>query len=146
MAEKDLWATMRDKVKFFGHFERIENMVGAGRPDVNFCVRGVEGNIELKQRNTWPARPNTVVEVDHFTSKQRTWIRTRLSAGGRVYVLMEVMRPRPEYLLFSGRWAIANLGLTATQVDCQNAALVWKTGAFPTDFIISAITDVVPTP
>lgn len=145
MAEKDLWATMREKVKRAGHFERIENMVGVGRPDVNYCVRSVEGNIELKQRERWPAKPETIVELDHFTHKQRNWIRFRLNAGGRVYILLEVARPRPEYMLFHGRWAIDHLGLDATRDDCVGNALVYDLGAFPTAELIRCITGVFPT-
>jgi xanthine/CO dehydrogenase XdhC/CoxF family maturation factor len=140
MAEKDLWATMRDQVKKHGHFERLENMVGVGRPDVNYCVRRVEGNIELKWAERWPARANVPLALPHYTPRQRNWHRVRLSAGGRVYVLLEVMRPRPGYYLFHGDWARQHLGLDATQADCQAAALVQQVGYFPTDALIAALT------
>jgi hypothetical protein len=141
MAEKDLWATMRDCVKRAGHFERLENMVGVGRPDVNYCVRGVEGNIELKWAERWPARANVPLALPHYTPRQRNWHRVRLSAGGRVYVLLEVQRPTPTYLLFHANWARQRLGLDATRAECEGAALVHKTGYFPTDAVIACLTD-----
>jgi hypothetical protein len=140
MAESDLWKTMRDKVAAHGHFERIENMVGRGRPDVNYCVRGHEGNIELKQIKQWPAREETVVELDHFTAQQRLWIRRRCAARGRVYVLLEVVRPIPTYLLMRGTWARTFLGISATRADILRHADVVGAGFFPTELFIDELT------
>jgi hypothetical protein len=102
----------------------------------------VEGNIELKHIDAWPARADTVVPLPHYTPRQRNWHRIRLSAGGRVYVLLEVMRPHPTYMLFHADWARQHLGLTATREHCMAAALVFQVGKFPTDFIIEALTGV----
>lgn len=140
MAEHDLWHRLRDAAKTYGHFERIENMVGRGRPDVNYCVVGVEGNIELKQIAAWPKKPETVVEVDHFTPQQRIWIRTRLSAGGRVYVLLQVVRPTAVYMLLPGEWARLYLGLTATQEMIRRAALVSGGPRFPVEVLMAELT------
>lgn len=140
MAEHDLWHRLRDAGKKFGHFERIENMVGRGRPDVNYCVVGVEGNIELKQIARWPKKPETVVEVDHFTPQQRIWIRTRLSAQGRVYVLLEVVSPVPHYYLLPGSWCCGYLGVSATRDMIAKAALVAGGPRFPVEKMMAALT------
>lgn len=140
MAESDVWHRLRDAGRKFGHFERIENMVGRGRPDVNYCVAGVEGNIELKQIARWPKRAETVVEVDHFTPQQRIWIRTRLSAGGRVYILLEVVHPSPLYVLLPGGWAIGALGKTATADAIVKASLLAEGPRFPIEKVIAEIT------
>lgn len=140
MAEKDLWATMRERVKRHGHFERIENMIGRGRPDVNYCVQGREGNIELKWAERWPAR-NGVLALPHYTPIQRAWARTRRSAGGIVWVLLEVEKPTREYFLFPSAWAEGWLGLSATRSDCLDAARARGLGKFPTDEIITALLD-----
>jgi hypothetical protein len=144
MAEKDLWAILRDRVKTIGHFERIENMVGVGMPDVTYCVRGVEGFIELKQIKEFPARAGTVVSVDHYTPQQRIWARRRISAGGRVYLLLEVVRPTPTYFLYWSEWSRVHLGVTATESDCRRSALVTGVGKFPTPDLIREITAVNP--
>lgn len=140
MAERDLWATMRDKVATHGHFERIENMVGIGRPDVNYCVNGFEGNIELKQVPAWPVKSEKVLEIKHFSPQQRLWIRKRVAAGGRVYVLLEVVRPVPTYFLFAGAWARTFLGINAIKADLYRHAVVLGEAAFPTSALISELT------
>lgn len=140
MAEHDLWSTLRDRAKVHGHFERIENMVGRGRPDVNYCVRAHEGNIELKQIHAWPARLDTVVPIPHYTPQQRLWARSRLSAGGRVYVLLEVVRPLAHYFLLGGEWARLHLAKDATQADIRASALVTGAGRFPIDAVIAELT------
>jgi len=139
MAEKHLWATLRDALKPYGHFDRIENMVGRGRPDVNYCVRGCSGDIELKQLPAWPAHSDTVVKVDHFSPQQRLWLRQRCAAGGTVFVLLEVVKPTPVYLLLRGAWARLHLGLTATQQQLRDAAVVTGDGRFPTKDILTEL-------
>ena len=140
MAEKDLWATLRDRMKLHGHFERIENMVGRGRPDVNYCIQSSEGNIELKQIQNWPTRAETVVPIKHFTPQQRIWIRQRCAAGGRVFVLLEVDRPIPCYFLLPGRWAWVELAKRATQDDVRRAAVATGIGSFPSAAVLAALT------
>jgi hypothetical protein len=140
MSEAALWATMRGHVRTFGHFERIENMVGVGRPDVNYCVRGVEGNIELKHAMNWPRRPETPLPLPHYTPQQRNWQRDRERAGGRVYVLLEVERPKKLYMLFTSEWARLHLGLDATRRHCLDMSIVFGSGAFPTSQLIAALT------
>lgn len=138
MAESDLWGTLKLYTQRHGHFERIENLVGIGRPDVNYCIQGVEGNIELKQLKDWPKRPDTVVEVRHFTPQQRLWIRDRVRARGRVYVLLQV---GPAYLLLGGEWARTHLGLDATRAQLQQASLVYGEGRFPADAVLKILTE-----
>lgn len=140
MAEKDLWAILRDRMKLHGHFERIENMVGRGRPDVNYCITACEGNIELKQIQNWPTREESIVRVEHFTPQQRIWIRQRVSAGGRVFVLLEVVRPVQSYFLLPGRWAWTELGKRATRAHIEHAAVAVGLGSFPTPAVLRELT------
>ena len=74
-----------------------------GTPDVNF----VEGWIELKWLRAWPARPDTVVSIEHFTPQQRIRHRKRSAAGGSTWVLLQVRR---EWLLLRGLVAAEHLG------------------------------------
>jgi hypothetical protein len=139
MAEKSLWRMLRDQTKRYGHFDRIENMVGRGMPDVTYCVRSREGFIELKQIPEWPVRAETVVSIEHYTPQQRNWARTRMSAGGRVYLLLGVVRPTG-YLLFHAHWALTHLAIDATQEHCWRAALVSEERRFPTQQLIEELT------
>ena len=54
MSEAALWRRVRKGLP--GHLVRVENAVEAGTPDVNYCIDGAEGWIELKQLDRWPAR------------------------------------------------------------------------------------------
>lgn len=140
MAEKDLWAVLRDRMKIHGHFDRIENMVGCGMPDVTYCVQRVEGFIELKQVKEWPARPDTAVAIPHYSPGQRLWARQRISAGGRVYLLLHVVRTDNVYLLFDSAWSRLHLGIDATQADCIAKALVVGFRKFPTAEVLAELT------
>lgn len=139
MSESDLWRMLHKRTAMHGHFERIENMVGAGMPDVTYCVRGHEGFIELKQIAAFPVRPETVVPIPHYTPQQRIWARRRLAAGGKVYTLLEVVRPVPSYYLFAAEWSRVHLGKTATRADLRDRALVYGVGSFPIQYILQIL-------
>lgn len=97
----------------------VENRVGAGTPDVNY----VEGWIELKWRQRWPARADTVVEVAHFNQEQRIWLERRWKAGGAAWLLLQVGQ---QWLLFAGDVAAAIVG-RAKRADLEDAAVkTWQ--------------------
>jgi len=87
------------------HMVRVENPVGPGTPDVNWCGRNratgevSTGWVELKYLEAWPKRASTLVRIKHYTQQQRDWLLLRHAAGGRVALLLQVRR---EYLLFKG--------------------------------------------
>jgi hypothetical protein len=72
------------------HFERVENAVAVGTPDVDYCVNGVQGKIELKFSPRHPVRASTPVlgRDNGLRRTQIIWSARRLSAGGRVHVLV----------------------------------------------------------
>lgn len=63
---------------------------GRGVPDVNYCVAGCEGWIEMKRISGWRAR---------VSPEQVGWAERRIRAGGRVLV---AIRRRDEMAMFSG--------------------------------------------
>lgn len=86
------------------HAIPVENITACpGTPDVNY----VEGWLELKWLREWPARPHTVVSIEHFTGQQRVWHTRRARVGGSSYLLLEV---RCEWLLFTGKVAAEHVG------------------------------------
>ena len=89
------------------HWDRVENVAGAGTPDLSWSWRPGEGHIELKYRAAPPARPDTPVVVESVTPHQRLWWRQRWEAGGNVFVLLRLAE---NYLLLPGRWAALHLG------------------------------------
>jgi len=107
MSESQLWDRVRkglveaSDLKIDIH--RVENMVGAGMPDVNFCYKGVEGWVELKHADKPPARDSTpVYHSGGLRPDQIVWIHKRARAGGRVFVLA---RCGESIFLVPGRFA-----------------------------------------
>ena len=81
MAEKSIYK----KIKSFttGHYNRIENAVSSGMPDVHLCIEGKDYFIEVKE----------VESIDCQVSlrpAQYLWAVNRMRAGGDVYVLIGI--------------------------------------------------------
>lgn len=101
MSEAALWAHLRRKLRGRWDAQRHEDILARGVPDVSYGARGVQGWIELKYLDAWPARGG-VVRIPHYTREQRLWLRFRGEAGGRCFLLLRVGR---EHLLFDWRGA-----------------------------------------
>jgi hypothetical protein len=80
--EQRFWQWLRPYIP--GDVVRIENTVSNGFPDVNICLNGIETWLELK------------VFEDFFKvrKEQNVWGRRRSNAGGRVFVVIEIPKPR----------------------------------------------------
>lgn len=102
MSEKNMWRTVRSRLKGWDPV-RVENPAHPGTPDVNH----IHGWLELKWAARWPARPDTVFSLDHYTQQQRTWAERRSRAGGRVLLLLKV---GTDWLLYDGAEAAKHLG------------------------------------
>jgi hypothetical protein len=101
--EKTLWEKLRTHLGEFGDLQRVENGLGAGTPDVNFCIQGGEGWIELKH-GEMPARPETPVFKSQrgLDPQQIAWILNRCRHGGCALIFAQV----GEWLfLVHGQWA-----------------------------------------
>ena len=138
MSEKSLWTTTRTGIKGLMPsgdcvLERIENDVGRGTPDVNYCIAGKAGWIELKFLPKWPKRAATLVRVDHFTKEQKIFLHNYSMAGGRCFVWIQVDN---EYFLFDGLKAAMHLGYESASDNgwrrkdfAPNALVHFKKGA-----------------
>lgn len=97
MSEAKLWRTIRDAVGHIGHWDRIEShAVSQGRFDVNFCIEGDVGDVELKifdqRRGGFVLRAN-----------QNAWACNRVRAGGNAWILARYdLNAETEYLLIPG--------------------------------------------
>lgn len=91
--EKTQWQWLSNARRELGaalHMERIENMVGAGHPDVELCYAGVQAWIEQKVAKR-PARKTTVLRFGSpLRDSQKEWAEKRIAAGGRVWYLIQV--------------------------------------------------------
>jgi len=106
----------------------VENLVGAGTPDVNYggVYEGVryEGWIELKWEKHWPKRGGPL-RVPHYTTQQKVWARRRCHRGGACHLLLQVGR---DWILLDGEVA-ATLPLgEKNREELMEAAIgVWNT-------------------
>ena len=87
------------------HAIAVENPALPGTPDVNY----VGGWLELKSLDRWPARAATPVRIEHWTPQQRVWHVLRARAGGRSFVLIEIVDPG-DVLLLDGPAAVSFIG------------------------------------
>lgn len=73
------------------HFQRIENMAGVGNPDVEYCIAGNTGHIELKQAKKNPKSGTTVLgRGKGMRRSQLVWATRRTRAAGRVFLCIGV--------------------------------------------------------
>lgn len=94
MSEATLWDNLRNNLGHRGHFVRLEFNPEAGIPDVEYCIKGIEGKLELKYRDEIPARENTPVFHDGgLRDSQIVWLWRRVvKHGGRADILAQVQR------------------------------------------------------
>lgn len=85
----------------------VENPACPGTPDIQF----IDGWIECKFIEDWPARPETTVRIEHFSPQQRCWLlRRHVSCSkrnvyrGYAYLILYVAKTK-EHLLFNGETA-----------------------------------------
>jgi hypothetical protein len=94
MSEKLLWHKLRAKIRLLdlpGRWERVENGVSVGMPDVNYCVNGFEGWIELKH-GKMPAKKDTVIFKSQrgLEQEQVNWHYIQVKNGGISWIFMEL--------------------------------------------------------
>jgi hypothetical protein len=104
-----------------GHFERVENTVASGTPDVDYCISGRAGKVELKYAPRLPVRSTTPVlgRGKGLRKTQVRWIAKRNIAGGSVFVTIGC--PRRTWVLNVAGWTVAQLQrierMTAADLD-----------------------------
>lgn len=125
--ESNVYARLKDRVaRPTDRFDRIENGIGVGMPDVNYCILGCEGWIEIKAPHE-PARPSTaLLKSNHpLGVDQVTWFRRQHMARGLAWLFVASGQ---RLLLIKGS-SVSALGarinsLSATELEGH---AVWKT-------------------
>lgn len=90
MSEKtDYQALRKHLVQGKERLDRVENIAGTGTPDVNYCIDGVEGWIEMKSPKE-PKRAKSKLFADNhkFSQTQKNWFLKQRNAGGRAFILI----------------------------------------------------------
>ena len=85
-AEARLWQWLRERLQS-GHFTRVESETSPGVPDVNYCVQGSEGWIELKAAKRATGKP---FKKRGLRPEQIRWIMTHLAHGGTVWIIASI--------------------------------------------------------
>lgn len=107
------------------HMKPIENIVGTGTPDVNY----IDGWLELKLLDNWPAKAGTIVKFKRYTQNQRLWLIDRWTLGGRAFLVVKVAQ---EWLVIAGLDA-APAGLV-TRSELADIAILHMTRFEPATF------------
>jgi hypothetical protein len=89
--ETVFWEEIRDNIKNV-HFQRIENLIGQGIPDVNCCTQGCEFWLELKVGDG---------RFPDLSKYQIAWHYRRYIVGGKSFILQKSLR-RGRLELFEG--------------------------------------------
>jgi hypothetical protein len=101
--EQRLWDRLRKAAAGRVHTERIENLVGVGRPDVDTLVSGSFVPVELKAIADWPAKAATkVLGRSGLSQVQKNWHLNWRRWGGRSLIVVEV---KDEVFTFNGSTA-----------------------------------------
>lgn len=118
--EQRLWDRLRKAAEGRVHTERIENLVGVGRPDVDTLVAGNFVPIELKYVAAWPIRESTRVLGDKgLTQVQKNWHLNWRNWGGHSMIVVGVA---DEVFAFNGATADNVNEYTTSQF--RNAAMI----------------------
>jgi hypothetical protein len=103
-------------------FRPCENRVEKGTPDCHY----IDGWVELKQLDEWPARDTTIVRFHRYTNNQRIWLTRRWKKGGRSFLLLRV---KTDWLMFAGADAWP-LGMVCRR-ELEQLALISTTSYDP---------------
>jgi hypothetical protein len=89
MSEKRNYALLRAKLikGKKDRFDRVENVMVVGMPDINLCCDGVELWIEMKNA-TEPKKDTSKLLKHKLSQDQQNWIKRQIDAGGRCYIMV----------------------------------------------------------
>lgn len=125
--EKLLWQQMSNNAPHEMHIKRIENSALKGMPDVHYTMGQRSGFIELKHILNGPARPDTIVRIEHLTPEQKIFNWKERQAGGECHLLLWI---GDKYLLFDDLKEVGNVPLQRLvdiSVWARARKIEWKT-------------------
>jgi len=124
-----MWSALRTRMSAHWQADRHEDKLALGVADVSFACGGRHGWMELKQADAWPARPDTVLRLPHFTTDQRLWLRTKGKAAGNTWLMLNVGDAGREWLLFS--WAALDVVGTSPRAKLYDFAVLRSSRGLP---------------
>ena len=101
--------------------DRVESQVVTGMPDINFCLNGVEGWIEVKAPIEPKRNTSILFASNHkLSTAQKNWFLRQRQAKGRCYVFISTDK---RYMMIDGEFADQINGLT---VDRRQEVSLWS--------------------
>ncbi len=101
MSEKELASHVKLITRNAAHLCFVEShLTSAGIPDIDFCISGVEGHLELKY---WGKEP------PNFRPTQIKWFRDRNSHGGVSIILTEYSKSSKHFYMFHDSTMVEDL-------------------------------------
>lgn len=136
--ESGLWRWLSGARRALGadlHMTRVENIIGAGMPDVEGCYQGVQFWLELKSAMR-PAREATPIR---FPTKgredQAKWAMHRIAAGGRAWYLLQVGHGHSRTIYLCSGFYVERLHAGAREDEIAERSVVIKR---PEDAVLQA--------
>ena len=96
MSESNATKTLKKALRVYPkiHFQRFEDKLTPGIPDLNFCYLGKEFWLEGKHLKTLPARGSSRVRFgqkgEPRLAHQCHWLNARKDAGGRAFLWLRI--------------------------------------------------------
>ncbi|MBW2637434.1 MAG: hypothetical protein JRC86_07945 [Deltaproteobacteria bacterium] len=128
MSEHDLQTGLITAINFVGgHASNVESgLTSAGIPDVDYCVEGIVGHVEVKHyRKTKPLHLN----APDMKPSQVKWFRDRIKAGEMPMILSALKvdlggRPTECFVLHEGKYFedLAKLKSTGEWLEFPNVS------------------------
>lgn len=90
-----LWTYLQPRLKPFGRWNRIENMIDKGTPDLSYTLatgghKVFTGWLELKYEPRPPVHQTTPFRLESLTLEQVIWQEDEVKAYGRCHTLARV--------------------------------------------------------
>ena len=85
--ETTFWSLIQSKMSPYWAAQRHEDKHTKGIPDVSYSMNGVNGWIELKTVEVSNAGK---VNIPHFTTEQRQWLKRHGRRGGHCFLFVEI--------------------------------------------------------
>jgi hypothetical protein len=107
-----------------GHWSMVESPItSAGIPDLDFCINGIEGHVELKYASE--------KKSPELRTSQRLWFRRRLAEGGTPVIFIEYkLKDGMVYALFCAKGLKKILGQQNKAITyvwlMKHADFIWK--------------------
>lgn len=139
LPEQKLYDWMQRKIGHVAFLERVENRVKKDTPDLYVAAKygdaggfaQLQGWVELKVLDAFPARATTTVKLPHWTTGQRYWALRHRQHGGTCWAVVAVESEQKVYVFdaaelaqHEGAWTAKDWATFGQVLDRRNATAI----------------------